>query len=288
MTLPDSIAEGELRTRLRQVTSRAQESGILEPIDTREIEIAEAGLTFAVRIATAPPSKSRDGETPGRNPFLPPDPDLLVGGLTSDYLAVLNRYPVLDEHLLLVTRDFRSQVDPLRADDFLAWALALAEYPGLGFYNSGRKAGASQPHKHLQFVPLPIGSGKSAFPLESRFENGALPFPHHRVSLGPAFRSSPRDWSLVAHGGYREGLKILGLRESRSPSDDLSIIDPYNLVITREWLLIVPRRAESHDGISVNGLGFAGSLFVNDQDAIQRLREIGPLTLLRLVTFPSG
>ena len=32
----------------------------------------------------------------------------------------------------------------------------LAEFDGLGFYNGGETAGASQPHKHLQIVPLPL------------------------------------------------------------------------------------------------------------------------------------
>jgi len=39
---------------------------------------------------------------------------------------------------------------------------------------------------------------------------------------------------------------------------------PYNLLATRRWMLVVPRRQERYEKISVNALGFAGSLFVRN------------------------
>ena len=58
---------------------------------------------------------------------------------------------------------------------------------------------------------------------------------------------------------------------------------PYNLLLRRGWLLLVPRRAERWEGISINALGFAGSLFVKHRDDIERIRPAGPMQLLAAV-----
>jgi ATP adenylyltransferase len=38
----------------------------------------------------------------------------------------------------------------------------------------------------------------------------------------------------------------------------------YNLLVTRQWLLWVPRSQEFFEGISINALGFAGALLAKD------------------------
>jgi ATP adenylyltransferase len=58
---------------------------------------------------------------------------------------------------------------------------------------------------------------------------------------------------------------------------------PYNLLVTRRWMLAVPRSRERFDSISVNALGFAGSLFVRDAAEMQRLREARPMRVLKEV-----
>jgi ATP adenylyltransferase len=61
---------------------------------------------------------------------------------------------------------------------------------------------------------------------------------------------------------------------------------PYNLLATRRWMLLVPRSAEHAHGISLNALGFAGSLFVRDAAQLETVRWIGPMALLRAVAVP--
>jgi ATP adenylyltransferase len=58
---------------------------------------------------------------------------------------------------------------------------------------------------------------------------------------------------------------------------------PYNLLVTREWMLLVPRSAKCFDGISINALGFAGVLLVRNEPQMRRLEELGPMTALRHV-----
>ena len=62
------------------------------------------------------------------------------------------------QHVLVVTRQFESQADPLNARDLGATMMVLRAMPqgGVAFYNCGEHSGRSQPHKHLQVVPLPF------------------------------------------------------------------------------------------------------------------------------------
>ncbi|WP_341649862.1 hypothetical protein [Thauera humireducens] len=60
----------------------------------------------------------------------------------------------------------------------------------------------------------------------------------------------------------------------------------YNLLASRQWLLVVPRQFEKWQDVSVNALGYAGSLFVRSPAQIERLRAEGPLAVLRAVGYP--
>ncbi len=54
---------------------------------------------------------------------------------------MLNKFPVLDLHPLIVTRRFLHQEVVLDKDDFDALARCLEDVGGLGFYNDGEEGG---------------------------------------------------------------------------------------------------------------------------------------------------
>ena len=58
----------------------------------------------------------------------------------------------------------------------------------------------------------------------------------------------------------------------------------YNLLMRRDWMLMVPRSQERFETISINALGFAGSLFVRDEKELNRVEEIGPMHILNQVS----
>ena len=58
---------------------------------------------------------------------------------------------------------------------------------------------------------------------------------------------------------------------------------PYNLLMTREWMMVIPRSQESYQDISINSLGFAGALLVRNPEQMEQLKQIGPLTFLQKV-----
>jgi ATP adenylyltransferase/5',5'''-P-1,P-4-tetraphosphate phosphorylase II len=63
--------------------------------------------------------------------------------------------------------------------------------------------------------------------------------------------------------------------------NDEMLLPPYNLLVTRTWMVLVPRGHEAHEGIAVNALGFGGSLLVRSDAQLAYLKEIGPLAVLR-------
>jgi ATP adenylyltransferase len=227
------------------------------------------------------------------NPFLPPDPELTIGEISPTHLGVLNKNPVVEHHLLVVTKRFIPQEEALDHDDFAAVASCLGEIDGLAFYNAGREAGASQAHKHLQLVPLPLGPGPWVVPVEVLFDSWAAagavlrllrpPFSHAFALLDSQLfedgeRAADRMLEL-----YAAAMDAIGVVEEGAANDEPKRTAPYNLLVTRRWMLAVPRSQERFDSISVNALGFAGSLFVRDAAEMQRLREAGPMRVLQAV-----
>jgi ATP adenylyltransferase len=51
-------------------------------------------------------------------------------------------------------------------------------------------------------------------------------------------------------------------------------------------MLLVPRSAERVEGVSVNALGFAGSLFVRDAAHLAMIERLGPMTVLQRAGLP--
>ena len=62
---------------------------------------------------------------------------------------------------------------------------------------------------------------------------------------------------------------------------------PYNLLVTWDWMFLLPRTRGFFHGIEVNSLGFAGTLLARDQEQLAFIKREGPMTLLRNVAFPS-
>lgn len=289
------LRPGALWPQICDRTATALADGSLQPIDTHYCQIAQGGMTFVVRQLANIIRKQKAQAHQQKNkvnPFLPCDPRLLVADLSPTHRCLLNKYNVVDHHILLVTRTYESQEDWLTAADFEALALGLGEINGLGFYNGGAAAGASQPHKHLQVLPLPlIPDGEYALPLDALVKQANLsapgtldlPFAHQWAPLNLNWQQqSPQDIATHLVDQYRYLLNQLGITPEtwRGPQTQA-----YNLVVTRRWMFIVPRRQNSYQGISVNSLGVVGSLLVRDQAQLEHLRQLGPMRVLEAVGF---
>lgn len=60
----------------------------------------------------------------------------------------------------------------------------------------------------------------------------------------------------------------------------------YNVLLTREWLMLVPRRAERHGPLALNSLAFAGTMLVRSEEELAFVRDEGPTHILACVGDP--
>lgn len=287
------LPPGSLLAMLAERRQQALACGALQGIETEQLVLDDGGVRFVVRVVSSLRHKTVTRGVRTRqaacatNPFLPPEAALTVGAISPGHLVVLNKFQVLDGHLLIITRCFEDQESLLTPADFRALCACLAEYPGLGFYNGGRLAGASQAHKHLQLVPLPLVAEGLGLPMAPLLAGAgprcpALPFAHAFGRLSPAARTDPRAAAGEAHGLYRSLLARLGIVALPRAGREYPSL-PYNLLVADDWMLVVPRIREDWQGISINALGFAGSLFVRDRAQLELIRAAGPLRLLQAV-----
>jgi ATP adenylyltransferase len=120
------------------------------------------------------PSKEHDNAAPKRpkvNPFENPDPQLFITDIPNSHspthFLILNKFPIIKHHFILATKKHKEQTRVLEEDDVAATYAVLKAWrsDGVGeenggrgkrlfcFFNSGKHSGASQAHRHLQFLP---------------------------------------------------------------------------------------------------------------------------------------
>ena len=280
-------------------TQHALSTGALHSIPT-ECELLEQDrIKFVVRIldnlrrkdkAKKQQKQQQKASGSNFNPFLPYEEDLFVADLSDTHVCLLNKFNVVPHHLLLITREFEDQEDLLNIADFTAMWQVLQAIDGLGFYNGGKLAGSSQPHKHLQVVPYPFAPNSPRIPMEtviasSRVADGEhlvtsahLPFQQAIAFFNSWAERSPLEAAKITLDYYYQLLDAVGL-ENSGPKQS----GAYNLLMTREWMLVVPRSRDSFKSISINSLGFAGALLVKNEKQRQTLLKDKPMNMLKKV-----
>jgi sulfate adenylyltransferase (ADP) / ATP adenylyltransferase len=280
-------------------------------------------------VSPAPYTPRRDDSF---NPFLPYETAMFVQELPPSHVLLLNKFNVVENHTLVVTKDFEEQSSLLTARDFTAmWDCLHADIDGLAFYNAGKIAGASQRHKHLQVVPCPLipigrdfGNGEARTPFDSVFDgvidegiacssSPYLPFMHRAVRMDDCAMLPPARAGELTMSKYTELIRTLGTDVGMAcqlyqtdEADDVDEMDramskdessgqqpfSYNLLVTRAYMWMVPRRRECfrdesafQGKISVNSLGFAGCLLVRDAEQLKQVRR-SPMQVLEYTSFP--
>ncbi|PNH10983.1 5',5'''-P-1,P-4-tetraphosphate phosphorylase 2 [Tetrabaena socialis] len=326
----------QLWREIVQVYDRAQATGACSKTDT-QVEVfrdAETGIDFVLRIATAlkakpkgPPKASAPAAAgaaatpappPWRNPFLPPEPELFVRHLGADHSLVLNKFNVVHHHVIVITREFRSQAEPLYGNDLAAALAVLRAMPegGVAFYNCGPNSGRSQPHKHMQVVPLPFtdsqppeapvhglvvaaAAAAAAAGAQPAAGAGAPPWAPLPVELrqlpyrcyAALLPDSPTPQQLEAafscllqrcHPDYAYDHPTNPLDAAAAGSGSVS----YNVLMTRGWLMLAPRASECCGPLALNSLAFAGTMLVRSAEELGYVRSTGPGRILAAVGEP--
>ena len=252
-------------SQLKELLSRLNPSCI-EKIQTKEESITEQDLVFTVFIRSQESQKPRKGALT-TNPFLYPfEQGILIKNFENNYRLLFNKYPVITNHLLLVTFQFEKQSDPLSKEDLEKAYEVISEIDGFAFYNSGEHSGYSQEHKHIQIIPY---ENITRFPLEQHIAG---------ILQDTAFTLPIYDFKHFFHAiPDKEDLfqiynKLLALLAPTS----------YNFILTQNWMLMVSRSKEkSFNKFELNSMAYAGFLFAKSNADLEFLKQVGPLAVLR-------
>jgi ATP adenylyltransferase len=299
------MKRGTLWQDIVTATHNALRIGAQFPMPTDYEFVEHHGIRFFVRILSRLQEKDEDRKKQREeslagqktaNPFLPYDTNMFVADISETHVALLNKFNVVDHHLLIVTRHFEDQETLLTLNDFEALWACMSEYNSFGFYNGGEEAGASQRHKHLQMVPLPLAPEGPEIPIEPLMKKarlhdrlGTIPglsFSHVFALLGEDKKVSRHVRAKKSLALYSAMLEKVGLDAPRAGMLTKQS-RPYCLLLTRKWMLLVPRSREFFDSISINSLGFAGALLVRDNEQMARIKKIGPMNVLKSVALPE-
>ena len=276
-----------LLDQIQEVSRRALASGHLKPIHTKVCVVPDANIPFRVytidQLQFKKWLKEKEESLPEekkRNPFLPHEPEMFVTEFSETHIGLLNKFPVVENHLLMVTKEFEDQDAWLTEADFACAWHCLSEEGGLVFYNGGTAAGASQRHKHLQWVPWPKRGDE--LPMQTVFPGRQLGFRHCWWPRANFASKSEDEWARESLACYRSALRKLGRGKNATSADE-----PYNLLMTREWLWLIPRSCEHFETVSINSLGFVGAMLATNEEEKSLIHKVGPLDMLEQVGVPS-
>ncbi|KAF2109284.1 hypothetical protein BDV96DRAFT_244249 [Lophiotrema nucula] len=311
-------------------SAKASQSLIFSSTELAILRTPE-GLPFQLRYCPAlgnkPKPKEEKNPVKKRDVFESPDEALLIAKVPTSnpsHFLVLNKYPVIEEHFILATIANKPQTHVLEQDDLEATYACLKAWESYGsqrrlfaFFNSGDHSGASQPHRHLQFLPIEnmkkgdrsnswnllvdviLNDNKSVpsdqvAQLPDLLQHPAVPFTH----FGFKFTGEPDGSQLLEaynklYEAAKEAVEAFISRNSdgfalhTTEEGDLPI--SYNLAITTDGMAICPRRSggamlQRDDGSSVgfielNGTTLGGTLMVKHQEEWDTLHaQPGKLT----------
>ena len=283
------LTPGTLQAILLERTANARRCGTLELLPSTTEVIEQDGVPFQVRVLETSGTEELDKAARSHpDPFLH-DADLLLAPLSATHIALINKFTAVAHHLLIATRTFEDQRCQLTQKDCEALLIGLTEIDALCFYNAGHEAGANQPHKQLHLLPL--DATIAPLPIEpllrfaqtDRMIVPRLPFRHAYAAMDHDWTNPEKDSGASLHASYRKVLHAAGLSvDATSGSHGLTA--PYNLLMTRKWMLVVPRAHACFQNILVDALGFVGMFLVKDRQQLATLRRFGPMSALQHVT----
>ena len=240
------------------------------------------------------------------DPFCPPFNGTYIQELSDTHRLLYNQYSLVPYHTLVITKTMEYQNQRLNYKgsyihyiyiyiDFEGCIQVMKAMNGFSFYNSGQLAGASQPHKHLQSIPLnslpnrriPIDANikkeiKKLQKDEFLFRLPSYRFRHVVCAFKQDILKNLKGENVISTAKlirmyYEEMLLYL---------NNSNLKYEYNLIFTTEWAMIVLRQREmAFDRISINALAFSGSILVKTLDDDQFVKLNSPISLLTDVAF---
>ncbi|KAK7914872.1 histidine triad-like protein [Apiospora marii] len=304
-------APAKLPSLVKAAFEKARAAGDLTyyPTQVAILKPGRSGLAFQLRFSPALASKPKPNPPPPGekkkpfNPFENPLPSMTVAQLPPGHVLVLNKFAIVPEHFILATRTVKPQTHVLEADDIAAAYACIRAYHEdaddagqelFAFFNSGPHSGASQPHRHIQLLPVAQmraglegadgGSDWSvmADALSSRSSEADVPFAvlTDRIASGATAEQLHAAYVRL----YKDAVRLLHPDENENVTGEGEARISYNLALTRTTMALCPRVAEgatirSQSGeeevgpVALNGTVLGGTALVKNEAEWDALRE---------------
>ncbi|KAK7984792.1 hypothetical protein PG988_002414 [Apiospora saccharicola] len=266
-------APAKLPNLVKAAFEKARAAGDLTyyPTQAAILKPGRSGIAFQLRFSPALASKPKPAPPPPGagekkkpfNPFENPLASMIVAQLPPNHVLVLNKFAIVPEHFILATRTMKPQTHVLEADDIAAayaciWAYHEdADEAGqelFAFFNSGPHSGASQPHRHIQLLPVAQmrvgledtdgGSDWSvmADALSSSRSDAEVPFAvlTDRIASGATAEQLHTAYVRL----YKDAVRLLHPDENEDLAGEGEARISYNLAMTRTTMALCPRVAE--------------------------------------------
>ncbi|KIW68953.1 hypothetical protein PV04_04864 [Phialophora macrospora] len=212
------------------------------------------------------------------------DPKLIVSQIHDTHLLVMNRFAVFRPQYLIITLDsFRRQTEDLdRTDLAAAWAV-MRTLPDEHFvmFNCGNEAGCSRLHKHMQVIPC--SEDLTLFPDRDGLEPADVPFKYFVRRIDSSTHALADQLYAMYHSLHREALQAW---QACTGAATLTYF-PHNVMLTKRWIMVVPRRRVAVAGASANAAGMMGMVWLTNPQQLDKWKEYGPARVLEELGVPS-
>jgi ATP adenylyltransferase/5',5'''-P-1,P-4-tetraphosphate phosphorylase II len=155
----------------------------------------------------------------------------------------------------------------------------LTSLPSIyAIFNCSEAAGCSRVHKHMQGLIGP----PTAFDLftGSDEESTKIPFAYFAHHFTSGFSSTPAVELLSIYENLlAQTRSVLGVSETD--------VTPHNVILWRDWIILVPRRRAAVEKASANAAGMLGSIWVPDRSGVDEWLSLGSKNVLMELGVPA-
>jgi ATP adenylyltransferase len=195
-------------------------------------------------------------------------------------------------HIIVTTKASESQNEHLHVLDLdTLWSIVV-DTNGIGYYDKGKNSGSQNSRKHMKIIPresmkhhqCPLEMYLESKPLYLKLSGfGKLDMFHFNHCIYYLHKTDlSKNPAETLHRIYAEMLRRCGI--GLGP-DGKSADRSYNFIITRELMLLVPRRYQSYKNIRITGLSFLGMIRTRNQHELTIITEKGPIAVLGTVSM---
>lgn len=201
--------------------------------------------------------------------------------------------------MLLLTQDgFRRQYEPLDREDLYAMWASMATFNNsdtkkrhLAFYNCGFDSGCSRLHKHMQVFPAPDDDTFTLWPDVKHFaaHEKTIPFRYSIFRFKIGWSATPEGLLEIYHRLLRQAEADLISYTTNAKKMELveGAAIPHNVILDRDWMLVIPRRAAGWQGTDGNAPAMLGMVWLSSKEKMDRWIELGPCKVLAGMGVPA-